>query len=351
MHIPADIGKDTGGVPQPRLLGRFGEHLAGKERRRPFEEFVAMLGKTRQPPREVVATCDQRILRLLLFVETIEQDAFAQAISRDDDFLRLQRGNQLVEHQGAKRKRLHATFRHIGYLCQRFRPEPFDHPGYIRRLARRNDILMKHMDRVVALGHVDTGKIPPNAADHVEPLALMLLRPVLFAKGAVYHRFRFGKTAMREVDETQRPERQRGARAGLAAGHRNQFKTAAAEISDQPVRFGNTGEHALGGESCLVHARQEVDLEAADRLRLFKKFGAVFRIAHSRRRGNDQRFHADLVAQRHEAAQRLQRTGNTLWIKPSCGGKRAAEARHHLFVEDENRVPFRRRIDDEAYGI
>src|SRR5690606_284726 len=183
-----------------------------KDRCRPFEKLVAMLLKARETPGEIAAPFNQRIFRLLLLVETIEQNALAQPISRHDNFLRLHGRDELIEHQRAKRQGLHASARYIWHLGERFRSEPFDHTRNIRCLARRDDILMQHMDRVIALRHVDASETSPDAAHNIEPLALMFPEPLLLAQRSLYHSLRFCEIVVREINKAQRPERKRCSR-------------------------------------------------------------------------------------------------------------------------------------------
>src|SRR5690606_2555084 len=116
MHIPGDIGEQTGSKTQPRFGRRFSKRFFGEDRCRPFEELIAMLLKARETPGEVAATFNQRVFRLLLLVEAIEQNARAKSVGRNDNFFRLHGRDELVEHQRAKRQRLHASARNVWHL-------------------------------------------------------------------------------------------------------------------------------------------------------------------------------------------------------------------------------------------
>src|SRR5690606_22531774 len=147
---------------------------------------------------------------------------------------------------------LDAALGDIGYLRQRFRAEALDYAGNIGSVSRGDYILVKNMDRVVALRHMDAGEISPDTAHSVKTYTLKVLEPVLLAKRPVDHRCGFGKAAMRHVDQAERPERQCSAGSRLAARYGHQFEAAATQIADKAIRLRDTGEHALRGEASFV---------------------------------------------------------------------------------------------------
>ena len=245
MHVPADIGEDAARVAESRFSGRFAEDAIREDRRCPFEELVAVLRKAREAARQIAAAGKQGVFGLFLFVEAVEQDAFAQTIGGDDNFLRPQRRDQLVENQRPERKGFDAALRNIGYLRQRFRSEALDHAGNVGSITRGDHILMEDMDRIITLCHMDAGEVSPDAAHGIEALALKILEPVLLTEGAVDDGFRLRKTAMREVDQAEGSERQRCTGAGLTPRDGHEFQTAPAKIADQPVGFRDAGQDTL----------------------------------------------------------------------------------------------------------
>jgi len=202
------------------------------------------------------------------------------------------------------------------------------------------------------LRHMDARKVAPDAADHIEPLALTILQDIEPLQRLFDDRLRRLKIVFRLVDDAQRSERQRRAGAEpLAARDTYEFEARAAEIAHHAVGIGNARQYALRRKPRLLGAGHELNLEAAYLFGAGEEFGPVFRVAHGSGRRHDEPPYADLLTQGDEAAHGVERPLDPLGVEPPGARQRPAEAAQHLLVEDEHGTPHRRRVDDEADGI
>src|SRR5499427_4127984 len=69
MGAPADIGEQTGRMPQPALLGGLVESRSGHEPVGPRDQFLAMARRARSQLLEVALPVDQCDVELLFFLE------------------------------------------------------------------------------------------------------------------------------------------------------------------------------------------------------------------------------------------------------------------------------------------
>ena len=210
--------------------------------------------------------------------------------------------------------------------------------------------MVRDRQRVMGEQHVEAGERPPRASDHVEgPLAPE------FGKACFLHgpRHLAGQRAiplLQQWCDTEDSELQRHAAPYLAVLDVNQLETAATEIADDAVGFGNGGEHALPGHLPFLLARQQLRIET-NVTDPGEEVGAVRRIAH-RRRGDDAGAgHAHLAGQQKEAFERGQRAVLRLFGQRLARPDALAEAGHDLFVEHDRGDSGRPRIDDEAHGV
>ena len=108
---------------------------------------------------------------------------------------------------------------------------------------------MQHMQRIMALRHVQLGEIPPRAAHRIEAAALELLQDVGLGEGFVDDLPGLVDRPARQVDQPQGPQRQRDAVAELAVLDVDQFERTAAEIAGNAIGIGNAGHDAQGRDS------------------------------------------------------------------------------------------------------
>ncbi len=138
----------------------------------------------------------------------------------------------------------------------------------------------------------------------------------------------------------QPAKRQRHALLDLGAAHIDQFERTTAEIARNAIRVGDARRRRRERPARLSPARQDVDLDTADPLRLLDEGRTILRIAAGR--GCNAEHAADLhgIAQRPKAPQRREAlrprhpAPAALWTEP--GGRRSGQ---HLFVEDRGRAP------------
>src|SRR5262245_41163630 len=89
MRPPADIRKQAGGMAEPPLLGRLDRTGRPEQRVGPEAQLVGAVYRARPAAGDIVASCDQDILALLLGAQQAVEQTFADAEHRDHDRARL----------------------------------------------------------------------------------------------------------------------------------------------------------------------------------------------------------------------------------------------------------------------
>ena len=157
---------------------------------------------------------------------------------------------------------------------------------------------------------------------------------------------RSGKVLQREA-----AERQRDAAAHAVAVHVDQFERAAAEIADDAVGLVEPGDDAERGILRFLLAGEHLDRLAADALGRLDELRPVLGIAAGGGRHAPQPRDAADVAQRAEAAQRVERLLDRVGGEQAGRLHLAAEAGEDLLVEDRRRRARQPLVDDEPHRV
>ena len=207
------------------------------------------------------------------------------------------------------------------------------------------------MQGVVALAHVQARQRPPGAADGVEAApGQRIQRFHLRQRVARDLRGLLGR-AFGDVEQGQSAERQRDALPDLAVPHIGELQRTAAEIAHDAIAPVDRGDHAIGRQLRLAHARQQLDRTAQRALGQSQELRTVGGVTHGggRQRANVAYFHD--VAQDAEPLQRHQRLGDAILRQHAGRGHAAAEAAQHLLVEGRRRRAGQRLIGDEPNRV
>ncbi len=287
---------------------------------------------------------------LLLLEQRIEQ-ALAHAEHGDHHLLRLDHAHQIFHHQRGVSQQRPAGGVDDFDLGQRLGVDAVHQAREFERLARGDAVIVHDMERIAGLPHVEAGERAPGAADRVEGAALARAEHVEILKGILDDSFGLLDRLAGDVLQRQAAERQRELGAHARAVHVDQFERAAAQVADDAVRLVHAGDHTERGQIGLALARQNLDRRAADALGLANEGVPVARVAAGGGGDRPDLAHMQNVAERAEAAQRIERGIDGVLRQQAGGLHLAAEAGEHFFVEDRGRRPRQPLIDDEAHRV
>ena len=131
----------------------------------------------------------------------------------------------------------------------------------------------------------------------------------------------------------------------------HELEAAAAEIAHHPVRPGNAGDDAEGGEFRLFGSRKDTHGRAAAPAHGGSEFGSILGVAHSRRRQQIETLSAHRLGQAHEAVQIDERRINARFVQASGFIQAAAQPAEHLLVEQQQGRAGDSVEDDKADGV
>ena len=154
MGAPADVRQQTAGVAQPRFvrhllqMGRLHEGIG------PQAEVLAVARRTRAQQVQLARRDQQRVLPAGGFVEALIEPPLAHTQHRHHHLFGSAPADYLFQHHSAKSQQGAAGSgnRPDGHQC--FGIHPLDQAGEIHRIARRDDVIMHDMQRIIALAHV-----------------------------------------------------------------------------------------------------------------------------------------------------------------------------------------------------
>ena len=158
--------------------------------------------------------------------------------------------------------------------------------------------------RPVGQVHVQLGERAPAAANRVEGLALAQRRPLERLQPLVDLVREHAAAFLAEGIETQRAERQRQPLVDLAAGDPDEFERAAAEIADDTVGIGDSGDDAIGRAAGFGFAIDDLDGEAGFLRHAGDETPAVGGVAHGGGCNDADAVDGHRVAQAGEAGER-----------------------------------------------
>ena len=226
-----------------------------------------------------------------------------------------------------------------------------DQTGEVVRLARGHDIAVHHVQRIAGLPHVQARQRAPGAADRVEGAVGAGLEQLGVAERLAHQLLGLLDRLLGHVLQRQPAERQRDAGVDLVAVDFGELQRAAAEVADQTIRPMKSAHDAERAQLGLALAGNDLDLGAADALRLGDEGLAVLGVATGGGRHHPQRADLHAVAQHAEALERTERLVHGVGGEQSRGLHLAAETGQHLLVEDRRRAARQALIGDEAHRV
>ena len=297
---------------------------------------------------EVAGRDQERILAPLLVIKELVEEPLAHAQRRHDDLGRAGEADDLLHHQRPVGEQRPSGSGNGFDRVERVGLHPLDQPGEVDGIARRNDVVVHHMQRIAALLHVQPRQRPPRAADGVEGApahGLDLRQPVQCLAHQLRGLLHAAARAVLQRQTTERHGRSRTEPVSLDLDH---LERPAAEVAHDAVRLPDPGDHPEGRQLGLALARDQLDRLARHMLAARQEFGPVCRITGGR--GGQDPDLADLhgVAQHAEPRQRRQRLVDGVGRQPPGAEHVAAQPAQHLLIEDRRRGAHQSLIGDQA---
>src|SRR5262249_60003537 len=168
-------------------------------------------------------------------------------------------------------------------------------------------IAVHDVERIAGLPHVQPRERAPSPSDGVESAALAVLEQAGVLERRPDDLFRLLDRLRRNVLQRETPERQRQTALDPLPLDLGEFERAAAEVTDDAIRFVEARYDAERRQLSLALAGQNIDLGAADALGFGDESLAVLGIAAGGGRDRPERGDLHAVAQGAKAPQRRER--------------------------------------------
>ena len=277
--------------------------------------------------------------------------ALAQAEGGEHDVLRLAGADDLGEHHGAEGQKLAALLRHGLDARQQFDRAAADLTAELQRHLGRHGVVVHHPQRIVGLMHVQLGERAPGAADRIErpPGEPAENRRLVEDLGG--DALGLADRALGRLLQADAAERIGQPLADRVAVDVDQLERAAAEVAGDAVGIVDAGDDAVGGETGLVGAGQDLDLDTADAFELGDEGRAVLGLTRGGGRQHVEADRAALVGDVLEAAHRIERLGERGFGETAGLGQPLAEAGENLFVEQHRGGARQPLVDDQAHRV
>ena len=188
-------------------------------------------------------------------------------------------------------------------------------------------------------------------ADCVERAPLAALEQRHAVQRLAHDLLGFFHRALGEVLQRKTAERKRHAAADALSAHIDEFERAATEIAHDTVRLMQSRDDTERGILRLLLAGEHRDVLAADALRRSNELRTVVGVAAGSRGNAPYPLHARGVAQRAEAAQRIERLLHRVGGEQPGRLHLASEAGEDLLVEDRGRRARQPLVDHEAHRV
>ncbi len=292
------------------------------------------------------AAGDQRVFGLEFGVQSLEQEALAQAEGREAQGLELQGLDQALQDERGIGDVFQPPLGDARHLFQRRQGLRGDEAGDAQGFARRHLELLDDFQRIELLLHPDQGQVAPGAADGVERLvAEAALAGFQFAADDLRHAL-----GLQRLGGAQRERAERQGDAGTG-GQVEQFQAGPAQVADHTRGVEMAAAHALGRIEGFLGAGQHAHDEARLAADLFDEGRTVLGFAH--RGGGHDVQPVELIGFEDglEAAQRNLRLAPAALVQHAGRLQVAAEARQHLFVEYRPDRPPLDAVDHQAYRV
>ena len=218
-----------------------------------------------------------------------------------------------------------------------------------RRLAGLDAVIVHHVERIVALAHMQPGERAPGAANGVEGAPAQFGERPRLGERLARDAAGVSRRTFRGVHQGETAERQGHAIAANAADDVDEFERAAAEIADHAIGRVNGRNDSERGQLRLAPAGEQDDFAADRRARGVQKRRAVRRVARGRRGDHGDVVDLHRLAQRAKAAQSLQRLVDAILGESTAGDDALAERAHRLLVEDRRQRARQPLVGDEAH--
>ena len=264
-------------------------------------------------------------------VEQVVEQTFTHAERGEDDVLRPCHAHDVFEHKRAIGEQRAPGIGDDFDARQHLGVHAMHEPRELERLACRDGVAVRHMQRITRLPHVQAGKRAPRSADGIEGAAAAAAQGVSTAtarfctiRSAFLIDFADASCSASPPSGSVTP---RVSRAPCTSTSSSEPPPRSPTMPSGPMK---PGDDAKRGKLCFAPAGENLDLPPADALRLGDESGPVARIAARRGRQHPRPLDLEHVAERTVAAQRRERLEHRVACEqtrsnaPRARGRRAS---------------------------